>query len=77
MATTVLGKLMAKKGLKNVEIARNLCISEVRFSAWKCGHEYVPPKHRRRLAEALNVEVEDILDERGLARLAEEEATLR
>ena len=31
------------------------------------------PKHRQHLADLLGVNVEDILDERGIARLAEEE----
>lgn len=73
MAKTNMSLLMTKKGVKNTEIARLFKVSEITVSAWRCGRSYVPPKHRQKLAETLGVKVEDILDARGLALLAEEE----
>ncbi len=73
MAKTVLTVLMARKGIRNVDIARQFRITEIEVSRWKGGRGYVPPKWRQPLAEMLGVKVEDILDERGIARLADEE----
>jgi len=63
--------VMARRGVSNIKLARALGVSEGSTSAWKRGYVCVPRKHRQKLAEALGVKVEDILDERGLARLAE------
>lgn len=68
---------MARRGVSNIKLARTLGVSEGSTSAWKRGYVCVPKKHRQRLAEALGVEVDDILDERGLALLAVEEEELK
>jgi len=74
MAKTILTTLMAKKGIRNGDVARSLNITEMEVCRWKGCRSYVPPKHRQHLADLLGVNVEDILDERGIAKLAEEAA---
>lgn len=69
---TKIDKLVARRGFSNIRLARELNVSEVAISAWRRGRLSVPIKHRKALARALGVQVDDILDERGLARLAEE-----
>jgi len=73
---TKLDDLFRRRGVKNIQLARSLGVSEIAISAWKRGRLSVPQKHRKALAKALGVEVEEILDGRGLAKLAEE-ATLK
>lgn len=70
---TKLDDLFRRRGVKNIQLARSLGVSEIAISAWKRGRLSVPQKHRKALAKALGVEVEDILDDRGLAKLVEEE----
>lgn len=70
---TVMGDLMAKKSVKNINLARNLGVSEIVVSAWKTRRAYVPPHHRHKLADILGVDVGDVLDEFGMAKPAEEE----
>jgi len=70
---TVMGDLMNKKSVRNIDLARKLGISEVVISAWKTRRAYVPPHHRSKLACTLGVDVEDILDELGMAKVADEE----
>lgn len=70
---TKISEQMAKKNIKNIELARLMGVSEIATSAWKTRRAYVPEKHRQRLAEVLGVNVDHILDEHGLARPAEEE----
>ena len=67
---TVLSALMAQKGIKNVDVSRDLCVTEIEVSRWRNGRGYVPPKHRLTLAKLLDVRVEDILDARGIAKLS-------
>ena len=69
---TKLDDLFRRRGVKNIQLARSLGVSEIAISAWKRGRLSVPKKHRKALAKALGVEVEDILDDRGLAKLVEE-----
>ena len=69
---TKLDDLFRRRGVKNIQLARSLGVSEIAISAWKRGRLSVPQKHRKALAKALGVEVEDILDDRGLAKLVEE-----
>lgn len=71
---TKLDDLFRRRGVKNIQLARSLGVSEIAISAWKRGRLSVPQKHRKALAKALGVEVEEILDDRGLAKLAEEAA---
>lgn len=68
---TKLDDLFRRRGVKNIQLARSLGVSEIAISAWKRGRLSVPQKHRKALAKALGVEVEEILDGRGLAKLAE------
>lgn len=68
---TKLGGVMHQKNISNIKLARTLGVSEGAVSAWKRGIVCVPKKHRQRLAQALGVTVAEILDSRGLARLAE------
>ncbi len=71
MAKTVLSVLMAQRGIRNGDVARKFNISEIEVCRWKGCRSYVSPKHRQQLADMLGVRVEDILDERGVAKLAE------
>ncbi len=64
---------MARRGVSNIKLARTLGVSEGSTSAWKRGYVCVPKKHRQRLADFLGVAVSDILDERGLAFLVNED----
>jgi len=68
---TKIEELMHKRGISNIRLARALEVSEGSTSAWKRGIVCVPSKHRQKLAEALGVKVEEILDARGLAKLAD------
>jgi len=69
---TVIAKLMDLKGLKSKTLARKLEVTDAAFCGWKNGRVCVPQGRRKQLADALGVEVEDILDDRGLAKLVEE-----
>ncbi|HOB11103.1 MAG TPA: helix-turn-helix transcriptional regulator [Acetomicrobium sp.] len=76
MMQTEIAKVMSFKGITNKSLARFLGVSDVAICEWKRGRVCVPPGRRKQLADALGVEVDDILDGRGLAKLAEE-ATLK
>jgi len=69
---TKLDGIMHQKNISNIKLARTLGVSEGAVSAWKRGAACVPQKRREALAQALGVSVEEILDSRGLAKLAEE-----
>ena len=73
---TEIAKVMSIKGITNKSLARSLGVTDVAICEWKRGRVCVPPGRRKQLADALGVRVEEILDDRGLARLAEE-ATLK
>ncbi len=64
---------IARRGVSNIKLARTLGVSEGSTSAWKRGYVCVPKKHRQKLADFLGVAVSDILDERGLALLVNED----
>lgn len=64
---------MARRGVSNIKLARTLGVSEGSTSAWKRGYVCVPKKHRQKLADFLGVAASDILDERGLALLVNED----
>ena len=72
MMQTEIAKVMSLKGISNKSLARSLDVTDVAICEWKRGRVCVPPGRRKQLADALGVEVEDILDDRGLAKLAEE-----
>lgn len=69
---TEIAKVMSIKGITNKSLARSLDVTDVAICEWKRGRVCVPPGRRKQLADALGVEVDDILDGRGLAKLAEE-----
>ncbi len=69
---TNLSLRMKKLGIRGVQIARALSVSEGDVSKWKQGWTRVPPKHQAELASLVGVPVDQLLDERGLARLQED-----
>lgn len=69
---TVIERIMRQRGITNKSLARTLDVTDAVVCRWKKGQVCVPPGRRQQLAEALGVEVDDILDDRGLAKLAEE-----
>ncbi|HOM97948.1 MAG TPA: helix-turn-helix transcriptional regulator [Acetomicrobium sp.] len=71
---TEITKVMSLKGISNKSLARSLDVTDVAICEWKRGRVCVPPGRRKQLADALGVKVDDILDGRGLAKLAEEAA---
>jgi len=73
---TEIAKVMSLKGISNKSLARSLDVTDVAICEWKRGRVCVPPGRRKQLADALGVSVEEILDDRGLAKLVEE-ATLK
>jgi len=74
MMQTEITKVMSLKGISNKSLARSLDVTDVAICEWKRGRVCVPPGRRKQLADALGVKVDDILDGRGLAKLAEEAA---
>lgn len=72
MMQTKIAKVMSIKGITNKSLARFLGVSDVAICGWKRGRVCVPPGRRKQLADALGVSVEEILDDRGLAKLVEE-----
>jgi len=74
MMQTVITKLMDLKGLRSKALARQLDVTDAALCGWKRGRVCVPPGRRKQLAEALGVSVEEILDERGLAKPVEEDS---
>jgi len=76
MMQTEIAKVMSLKGISNKSLARSLDVTDVAICEWKRGRVCVPPGRRKQLADALGVSVEEILDDRGLAKLVEE-ATLK
>jgi transcriptional regulator with XRE-family HTH domain len=69
---TEIAKVMSIKGITNKSLARALGVTDVAICEWKRGRVCVPPGRRKQLADALGVRVEEILDDRGLAKLVEE-----
>jgi len=69
---TEIAKVMSLKGISNKSLARSLDVTDVAICEWKRGRVCVPPGRRKQLADALGVSVEEILDDRGLAKLVEE-----
>jgi len=69
---TEIAKIMSIKGITNKSLARSLDVTDVAICEWKRGRVCVPPGRRKQLADALGVRVEEILDDRGLAKLVEE-----
>jgi ribosome-binding protein aMBF1 (putative translation factor) len=72
MMQTEIAKVMSLKGISNKSLARPLDVTDVAICEWKRGRVCVPPGRRKQLADALGVSVEEILDDRGLAKLVEE-----
>lgn len=72
MMQTKIAKVMSIKGITNKSLARSLDVTDVAICEWKRGRVCVPPGRRKQLADALGVSVEEILDDRGLAKLVEE-----
>jgi ribosome-binding protein aMBF1 (putative translation factor) len=72
MMQTEIAKVMSLKGISNKSLARSLDVTDVAICEWKRGRVCVPPGRRKQLADALGVRVEEILDDRGLAKLVEE-----
>lgn len=72
MMQTEIAKVMSIKGITNKSLARSLDVTDVAICEWKRGRVCVPPGRRKQLADALGVSVEEILDDRGLAKLVEE-----
>jgi|GEM_PF-1250043 len=72
MMQTEIAKVMSLKGISNKSLARSLDVTDVAICEWKRGRVCVPPGRRKQLADALGVSVEEILDDRGLAKLVEE-----
>lgn len=72
MMQTKIAKVMSIKGITNKSLARALDVTDAAFCGWKNGRVCVPPGRRKQLADALGVSVEEILDDRGLAKLVEE-----
>lgn len=72
MMQTKIAKVMSIKGITNKSLARALDVTDVAICEWKRGRVCVPPGRRKQLADALGVSVEEILDDRGLAKLVEE-----
>lgn len=70
---TEIAKIMRLRGISNKLLAQALNVTDAAVCGWKRGRICVPLGRRKQLAEALGVSVEEILDERGLAKLAEEE----
>lgn len=70
---TVVERIMRQKNITNKSLARILDVTDAVVCRWKRGRVCVSPERRKQLAEALGVEVDDIFDNRGLAKLAEEE----
>ncbi len=68
---TKIEKIMNLHGITNKALARALGVSDVAICEWKRGRVCVPPGRRKQLADSLGVEVDDIIDARGLAKLAE------
>lgn len=65
--------LMRKKGIKNIELARQIGVGEAQVSHWKACRNYIPPKHHKALAEFLGVSIEEIIDSKtNLPRFIEE-----
>ena len=69
---TEIAKVMSIKGITNKSLARSHGVTDVAICEWKRGRVCVPPGRRKQLADALGVRVEEILDDRGLAKLVEE-----
>lgn len=69
---TKIATIMRLRRISNKSLAMALNVTDVVLCGWKRGKVCVPPGRRQQLAEALGVEVDDILDDRGLAKLAEE-----
>jgi len=68
---TKIAIIMSRRGISNKSLARVLDVTDAVICRWKRGQVCVPPGRRKQLAEALGVEVDDILDDRGFAKLAE------
>ena len=69
---TVIERIMRQRGITNKSLARSLDVTDAVVCRWKKGQVCVPPGRRKQLADALGVSVEEILDDRGLAKLVEE-----
>lgn len=69
---TKIAKVMDLRGVGNKDLARAFGVSDITICGWRRGRVAVPPGRRKQLADALGVKVEDILDARGVALLAEE-----
>lgn len=69
---TEIAKVMSIKGITNKSLARALGVTDVAICEWKRGRVCVPQGRRKQLADALGVRVEEILDDRGLAKLVDE-----
>jgi len=74
MMETVVERLMREKSITNKSLARILDVTDAVVCRWKRGQVCVSPGRRKQIAEALGVSVDDIFDNRGLAKLADGEA---
>lgn len=72
MTKTLFEVAMASKDITGAEIARTLGVSDTTVSHWKHGRLYVAEKYRARVAELLGVSVDELVDERGIPKLAEQ-----
>lgn len=72
MSKTLFEVAMASKDITGAEIARKLGVSDTVVSHWKHGRLYVAEKYRSQLAEILEVRIDELVDGRGVPKLAEQ-----
>mgnify|MGYP000878152680 CR=1 FL=1 len=64
-------EILRQKGFTGAMIARELKISEANVSHWRHGKMWIPQKHRKQLSKILGVPVDELLDDRGVPKMAE------
>lgn len=69
---TIFEFAMESKGITGAEISRALGVSEAVVSHWKRGRVYIPSKYRSQVAEILGVRIDELIDNRGVPKLAEQ-----